>query len=123
MKLKNGNTRVVLICAVTTVLALGGFGYFTWVDMDHMEELDQASASLDAKIRKADGEIRNIPALEDRVLILREQVKEYVTILPDDAEIHAFVDQLTRFETESGVVVTREKLVSVPINFLRRRKT
>ncbi|MEE2712947.1 MAG: type 4a pilus biogenesis protein PilO [Planctomycetota bacterium] len=107
MKLKNGNTRVVLICAVTTVLALGGFGYFTWVDMGHMEELDQASASLDAKIRKADGEIRNIPALEDRVLILREQVKEYVTILPDDAEIHAFVDQLTRFETESGVVVTK----------------
>ena len=30
-----------------------------------------------------------------------------MTILPDDAEIHAFVDQLTRFETESGVVVTR----------------
>lgn len=107
MKLKNGNTRFVLICAGAAVLAIGGFGYFTWTDMERMDELEQDSKALEAKIRKADAEIRTIPGLEDQVLILREQVKEYVTILPDDAEIHAYVDQLTRFETESGVIVTK----------------
>ncbi len=107
MTLKNGNTRFALICAGTAVLGLGGFGHFTWTDMDRMEDLDQSTKMLEGKIRTADREIRTIPGLEDKVLILREQVKEYVTILPDDAEIHAFVNQLTRFETESGVVVTK----------------
>ena len=107
MTLKGTNTRFVLICAGIATLALGGFGYFTWTDMQHMEELDQESFGLETAIRKADAQIRTIPSIENRVLTLREQVKSYVTILPDDAEIHAFVDMLTQFETESGVRVTK----------------
>ncbi len=107
MTLKGTSKRFVLICAGVAVVALGGFGYLTWTDMERMEALDEESRGLEAAIRKADAEIRTIPTIENRVLTLREQVKNYVTILPDDAEIHAFVDKLTQFETESGVRVTK----------------
>lgn len=107
MNLKTGNTRFLLICAGIVLVSIGTFGYFTWSDMEEMDELQQDTEALTKKTQKADLDIKNIPSLEDRVLILREQVKKDVAILPDDQEIHAFVDKLTEFERSSGVRVTK----------------
>ncbi|MAG55794.1 MAG: hypothetical protein CMJ83_05845 [Planctomycetes bacterium] len=107
LNLKKGNTRFLLIAAGITVSALGGFGWLTWSDLKRIDELGEETEGLEGKIRTAEGKIRTTAAVENRVLILREQIKESVTILPDDAEIHAFVDKLTQFERDSGVVVTK----------------
>ena len=96
-----------LILGTVTVLAVGAFGWFTYKDWEKVGTLDQESEGLEARIKKADAEIRTIPALEDRVIVLRQNVQEYVNILPDDAEVHAFVDKLTEFASEAGINVNK----------------
>jgi Tfp pilus assembly protein PilO len=104
VNLSNPKTRLIVICSAIIALGLGGFGYFVYSDMQRMDELEAETSDLDQKIRRADADIRTIPTREDEVLILRERVKEYVTILPDDSEINAFVDKLAEFERSTGIV-------------------
>lgn len=89
------------------VLLVGGFGWLSWRDWTEVQETAEASAALQAKITRSEAEIRKIPALEENVLVLRERVKEYVTILPDDAEVTALVDKLTEFAKDSGAEITK----------------
>ncbi|MFH2000199.1 MAG: type 4a pilus biogenesis protein PilO, partial [Planctomycetota bacterium] len=44
-----------------------------------------------------------VPGLEDEVIKLRENVKEYVKILPDNKEVNEFVKKLSDFARQSNV--------------------
>jgi hypothetical protein len=51
----------------------------------------------------ADNKIRKIPRLENEVLILRENLGEYVKILPDEQSLNDFLRSLQKFERQSGI--------------------
>ena len=95
-----------LICGTISVLFLGGFGYLTWADSEAADEALQAARAIEGQIAQANAGIDRIPGLEDEVLVLRDRVKRYVEILPDDEEINSFVDTLTRFASGAGVAIT-----------------
>jgi len=91
-----GATLVVCLLA-------GGGVYYTQGLIDEIE------VSIDEKakaILAADAKIRKIPKVENEVIILRENLGEYVKILPDDKELVEFVRMLQRFERESGIKST-----------------
>ncbi len=83
------------------VCALATFGVF------HAQgRIDEVNAQIDQKqqaITTAEGKIAQIPALEKEVIILRENLDEYVKILPDTRELIAFVRMLNQFERQSGI--------------------
>ncbi len=106
VNLKDPNKRLLAVAVGSVVVALGVFGWLSWSDLQAIDGLHEEHETLRAKLAKAETEIRQIPGLEDEVLILRERVKEYVTILPDDSEVNRLVDDLSTFAGDSGVTVT-----------------
>jgi Tfp pilus assembly protein PilO len=107
INLSNKKTRFLLGLGVGTFVLAGALGFLTWSDWQEISRLDADSDSLRDRISKADVEIRKIAGLEDKVLLLRQSVQDYVNILPDDAEINAFVDKLTEFATAAGVNINK----------------
>ncbi|HYC78843.1 MAG TPA: hypothetical protein VEI02_14555 [Planctomycetota bacterium] len=100
-------SRRKILLAVGGVLALAGFGWLIWTDWRALEETRGKIEDARLRLDKAQAEISRTPAVEDNVILLRETVKEYVKILPDDKEINSFVDQLTQFARETGVRITK----------------
>lgn len=89
-----GGTSLAL-CA----LAGGGIYYATGL----IEEVETKVAEKDKAIEAADARIARIPALEKDVIILRENLDEYVKILPNTADLSNFVRMLDQFDQQSGV--------------------
>ena len=80
-------------------LAAGGVYYTTGlIDEVGVKVTEKATA-----IVAADVKIKNIPAVEKEVIILRENLGEYVKILPDSRELTDFVRMLQKFERQSGI--------------------
>lgn len=85
-----------LVCA----LAVSGVFYAQGL-------IDEIDASIETKkqaIAAAETRIAQIPALEKEVIILRENLDDYVKILPDTKELNDFVRMLNQFERQSGIV-------------------
>lgn len=81
------------------LLAAGGI-YYT----DEMvAEIDAQVVGKQSAIEKAGARLRQIPSLERDVIILRENLGEYVKILPDQKELTDFVRMLNQFNRQSGV--------------------
>ena len=80
-------------------LAAGGVYYTNGL----IEEVDVKVASKNAAVLAADVKIKNIPVVEKEVIILRENLGEYVKILPDSRELTDFVRMLQKFEKQSGI--------------------
>lgn len=90
------------IGGAATILCLAAGGGIYWTQ----GQIDETNAQTEAKealIAKADGRIRQIPALERDVIILRENLGEYVKVLPDDKELTDFLRMLNQFNRQSGV--------------------
>ncbi len=68
--------------------------------------LDEENATLSARVAKADRDLAVTTPVEDEVLIQRHRLEAYSRILPDDAEINDFVEQLTRSAAEARVQIT-----------------
>ena len=81
------------------LLAAGGIYY---ADECIAEAEAQIAEKQDA-IGKAQGRIQQISNLERDVVILRENLGEYVKILPDQKELTDFVRMLNQFNRQSGV--------------------
>jgi Tfp pilus assembly protein PilO len=83
------------VCSV----AAGGVFYANGLiaDVDAQLEIKQGD------LRVADAKIGKIPSLETEVVILRENLGEYVKILPDDDQLNDFVRMVNRFGGQSGV--------------------
>jgi Tfp pilus assembly protein PilO len=86
--------------AAALCLAAGGGIYWTQGVID---EVRLGIEAKEAEVAKADARIRQIPALERDVIILRENLGEYVKILPDDKELTDFLRMLNQFNRQSGV--------------------
>jgi hypothetical protein len=84
-------------------LLAGGGVYYTHGLIDEVEIkiAEKATAVL-----AADAKIKQTRKVETEVIILRENLGEYVKILPDDKELIDFVRMLQRFERESGIKST-----------------
>lgn len=102
----NQKKQILTICGSAfgiCALAVGG-GFYAQGMVDEVETSittkQQAIAAAEAKIIK-------IPAVEKDVVILRENLGEYVKILPDTRELNEFVRMLNQFERQSGAVSTR----------------
>jgi len=80
--------------------AAGGGVYYTYGVID---EVGQQTADVAAKVLAADQKIAQIPRIEKEVIILRENLGEYVKILPDTRELSEFVRMLNQFERQSGI--------------------
>jgi Tfp pilus assembly protein PilO len=89
------------------VVAFLGLGYLCYADWTTLQETREFVETERKKLDFAVREIAQTQAVEDKVILLRETVREYVRILPDDKEINAFVDQLAQFGKKSGVRVTK----------------
>lgn len=93
--------------AAAALLVVGGLGWLVWSDWTALDETRGRIVDVRGRLDRATADLAKVPATEDAVLLLRETVKEYVKILPNDKEINAFVNQLTRFAQEAGVRVTK----------------
>lgn len=106
-ELTNNQKYILRGSVMGGVLLSGLFGWLGYKDFqartEALEQVSQKRAELD----RADAQIREIPKLEEKVIVLRETVNEYVRILPDDKEINLFVDQLTQFAARTDVRVKK----------------
>ncbi|MBM4059569.1 MAG: hypothetical protein FJ265_00520 [Planctomycetes bacterium] len=87
-----------LVCG----LMVGGVFYAQGL----IDEVEATAESTRQAIAAADAKIAQIDGLEKEVVILRENLGEYVKILPDTRELNDFVRMLDQFERQSGVVNT-----------------
>jgi Tfp pilus assembly protein PilO len=102
---KKRGRRTALIAV--GALAVVGLGWLVWTDWTALDETRVKIGETRLKLDKANADLAKTASVEDSVLVLRETVKEYVKILPDDKEINSFVEQLTQFAAQSGVRVTK----------------
>lgn len=89
--------------AVTICLCAAGGVYYTY---GLIEEVEAQVAQKKEAVAAADAKIAKIPVLEKDVIILRENLDEYVKVLPDTNELSAFVRGLQAFDRQSGVMST-----------------
>jgi Tfp pilus assembly protein PilO len=79
-----------------------------------IEEVEAKVADQEKAIEAADAKIATIPALEKSVIILRENLDEYVKILPNAKELSDFLRMLQTFDRQTGVqskgLVNRNRL-------------
>lgn len=74
--------------------------------------IDEVQVDIDAKnkeIAAAEVKIAKIPTLENQVIILRENLGDYVKILPAEQEVTDFVKVLQVFATQCGIETTELK--------------
>ncbi|MCB9887696.1 MAG: type 4a pilus biogenesis protein PilO [Planctomycetes bacterium] len=94
--------QLVAIGAGTLLVCLGSFaGVFYTQGL--IDEVQTQTESKQQEIAAADAKIKQIPASEDDVIILRENLDEYVKILPDSRELIAFVRMIDDFERQTGI--------------------
>jgi Tfp pilus assembly protein PilO len=101
------NKKILRFVVAGGVVACGLFGWLGWCDWDERNVTLEKSRSAQELLDRTEMQIREIPKLEERVILLRETVKECVRILPDEREINSFVDQLTQFTSKAGVRVSK----------------
>ena len=87
-----------------TVCGLAVFGVYS--AQAKIEEINAQIETKQQAITAADTKIAQIPGLEKDVIVLRENLDEYVKILPDTKELNAFVRMLNQFERQSGILGT-----------------
>ena len=90
-----------LVCSA----AAGGVYYVSGL----IAEVEAEVTLKRGELKVADTKIAKIPSLEQEVVILRENLGEYVKILPDDDQLNEFVRMVNRFGGQSGVRGTNLK--------------
>ncbi len=84
---------------VVCLFAGGG----VWWANGLIDEVEQSITSKRTEIAAAEQKIAKIPGAENEVIILRENLGEYVKILPEDQGLNDFVKMLNQFEQQSGI--------------------
>ena len=98
--------QVILIIALSgLVLSGGAWGGVYWAQ-GKAEEEKVIIDGLDKKITEAEAKKARIPKDEKDVIILRENVSEYVKILPETSELTDFARTITKFAQQTGVVIS-----------------
>ncbi len=91
-----------LFLAITGLVLVGSAvaSYFVWKECQQLEE---EAIGMEEQVQVAKAKIMRIDDLEEQVIILRENVKEYVRILPSDAEFTELFKQLSDFASSIGI--------------------
>ena len=76
---------------------------FTVFGMRDLQEENDEIAALDQAIAKAQAKIDEIPKLEDKLETLRQAFDADKQILPDEAEVEAFIDYLYKSRAQPGI--------------------
>ncbi len=101
------NEKKVLLGIGVVSLVLAGVGAFgIHYALGKVSEEETAIHDLQGKIKEARGKIAQIPADEKDVIILRENVKEYAKILPDEKEVTEYARTLAHYSSQAGMVLT-----------------
>lgn len=98
----NENKKLLVTGGVVAALCAAGSGGVYWAKGMVREKQEQI-AGMRAEIASARQKIRKIPAVEHDVIILRENVHEYVKILPEENELNNFVRTASLFQKQAGV--------------------
>jgi hypothetical protein len=94
--------QILLVVSVSTLLSgLAGGG--VWWTKGAIEEQIAATKTLNEQVVAAEQKIGEIPGLERGVIILRENLQEYVKILPAEKEENEFVRATNTFFIQAGV--------------------
>jgi Tfp pilus assembly protein PilO len=86
--------------AASLCLSAGGGIYYT---QGLIEEVETQAAEKEKAVAAADQRIALTPGLEKDVIVLRENLDEYVKILPSDKQLAEFLRMLDKFGQQSGV--------------------
>ncbi len=98
--------QIMLTIGISGVLlSAAAFGGVYWTN-GWIEEENVRIKTLDKKIADAEKKKARIPKDENDVVILRENVAEYVKILPERTELTNFTRTVNSFTQNSGVAVT-----------------
>ncbi len=92
-------TVIGVATAVVCASAAGGVYYADGL----VREVEEQVVAKRGEIAAADAKIGRIPSVEKEVIILRENLGEYVKILPDDDELNDFVRMINQFGGQAGV--------------------
>ncbi|MCA8955475.1 MAG: type 4a pilus biogenesis protein PilO [Planctomycetes bacterium] len=99
--------QTLLLIAGVTVLLCGAAGGGVYWAQDLIEQENIAVTDQEKQIAAARAKIAKIPAVENEVIVLRENVAEYVKILPQEAELTKFTRAAQRFAMLSGISFDR----------------
>ena len=100
------NQKLLVVAGATVLLAgLGGGG--VWWAKGLVQEKVDSIAQMKTEIEAAQAKIRKIPMVEQDVIILRENLYEYVKMLPEQSEVNDFLRVANEFQSQSGVEVSR----------------
>lgn len=98
--------QLMLTIGVSAVLLSGAsFGGVYWAQ-GWIEEEKTKITGLESKISEAAAKKARIEKDENEVIILRENVNEYVKILPETKDLTLFVRTINSFVQNSGVTLT-----------------
>jgi hypothetical protein len=106
-ELTNNHKNLLRASIIGGVLLSGLFGWLGYEDYKAREAGLETIAQKRGELDRAEAQIREIPRLEEKIIVLRETVNQYVRILPEEKDINTFVDQLTQFATRSNVRVRK----------------
>jgi Tfp pilus assembly protein PilO len=106
-ELTNNHKNLLRASIIGGVLLSGLFGWLGYQDWKAREAALEQIAQKRAELDRADAQIREIPKLEEKIIVLRETVNEYVRILPEEKEINTFVEKLTEFASRADVRVKK----------------
>jgi len=102
-----GENKVLLVVIGGAVLLTAGALFLTFRSYQKAEDGKRAIENTSRQIDESRAKKRKIPAMEQHVIILRSNIKEYVKILPEDKHIHNFINTINRFEREAGITMTK----------------
>jgi hypothetical protein len=89
--------------AATLCLSAGGGIYYTH---GLIADVETQAADKEKAVAAADQRIALTPGLEKDVIILRENLDQYVKILPSDKQLADFIRMLGKFDQQAGVKST-----------------
>src|SRR5262245_37431201 len=95
--------KIFLIVAGVIFAGAGTGSWFTW---KACQELEEQAQTLNDQVTGAKARIATIEDLEKSVIVLRENVQNYVRVLPSDAEVEVFLRKIEDFRRDSGVEIT-----------------
>jgi Tfp pilus assembly protein PilO len=87
-------------------LIVAGAGAGAWFTWKACQELDEQATNLNDQVSAAKARIATIDDLEKEVIVLRENVQNYVRVLPSDSEVNDFYRKIEDFRRDSGVEIS-----------------
>ena len=101
---------VILGGSAVLVLVFAAVAYFEY---GRVKKIRTEMQGVEGQIAAAETKRQKIPKLEKDVIVLRENLAEYVKILPDDREVNDVLTRINQFAEMTGVVVTTLEDVGV----------